>query len=217
MSRSSLCGFCAPIFVFAALAGCTANADRVFPLPNVNLGVSIRTPAALPPKCQGQKTVSKYASITDKLATSPTAACIPAFGGFGGTLGFPGASPSITVSIIVSTTNYNHKMPPLEKSGSPLVYIQGALSGGTSFGKTLPSGGGLAGAEIVAGTTYTVTGKFSAGGRSAPLGPCYAVGTPSKYGGALPGITRLFPTITIPVAGSAFFEIYKGKLAAKGC
>jgi hypothetical protein len=168
-----------------------------------------------PPDCKGQKTTKQYASVEEQLKTGGGKACVPAFGGFGGKMAYPNLSPSVSLQLIDSTTNYD-KMPELG-SGTPILYIQLSISGQTSFGQTLPKGGALVGSGITPGKTYTTFGQASAFGIKENLPPCYAVAGKNKYGGSLTGLGTLLQGESVPTAATAVAEIYPGKQATQKC
>ena len=80
--------------------------------------------------------------------------CIASLAGLGGSLTYPPANPSVGVTLTGSTTNYNGKLPSLH-SGKPILYLQLAIAGATSFGQNAPAGGGFTGQPVKAGHTYT--------------------------------------------------------------
>ncbi len=96
--------FCAlPAF---ALAACSARPAA--PLPSTVFAPPASVlPEAGPPACKDQKTTQNYASLTVTLSTKGGSFCIPAYGGFGGTVKYPGASPSVKLKLISSTKDYN--------------------------------------------------------------------------------------------------------------
>src|SRR5579875_2684292 len=133
------------------LAACAQHSGA---LPTVaGLQQATGLPDASPPACKGQKTTSKYASLTVTLSTKGGSFCIPAFGGFGGSVKYPSVNPSVKLGLISSTTDYAH-LPQLG-SGTAIFYLQLALSGGTTFGADAPAGGGLTSKKIVPGKPYT--------------------------------------------------------------
>ena len=171
---------------------------------------------AAPPACKGQKTTKQYASDKEKFLSKGGSLCIPAFGGLGGSITYPPANPAVSVSLISSTTNYNHKLPSLH-SGSPVFYLQLSIPSGTSFGANAPAGGGLTGQPIVAGKDYTAFGQAVVFGVPFKFSPCYTVATKGKYGGSIGGVGTLLNGQTVPGAASAVVEIYAGKFASKKC
>ncbi len=202
-------------FAIAMVAGCTQHI-----LPSAVPGGAAqihRSPQRhrIPAPCNGQMTYQQYATVEDMLQTTGGVACVPAFGKFGGKVAYPNLSPSISVLIITSTTNYDN-MPSLG-SGTPILYIQLATSGGTTFGTQIPSGGGLLGSKIVPSKTYTAFGQAVVDGIKVDLGPCYAIAAKSIYGGKLNGIGTLLKGQNIPARANGVVEIYPGKQAANQC
>ncbi|MBV8530554.1 MAG: hypothetical protein JO104_04500 [Candidatus Eremiobacteraeota bacterium] len=172
-------------------------------------------PDITPPKCKGQKDTKDYASLTVKLSTKGGSFCIPEYGGFGGTIEYPGAKPSVKLKLISSTKDYNH-LPQLG-SGTAIFYLQLALSGGTSFGTNVRAGGGLTSKKIAPGKPYTAYGQATISGFKFGFGPCYAVATKGKYGGVVGGIGTLLKGVTIPSAASGVIEVYSGKQTSTKC
>ncbi|HEY6325699.1 MAG TPA: hypothetical protein VIW73_04160 [Candidatus Cybelea sp.] len=197
-----------------ALAACTAHAAA--PLPPTTLApLAGALPDAGPPLCKGQKTTKNYASLTVTLSTKGGSFCIPAYGGFGGSVEYPGANPSVKLKLISSTKDYNH-LPQLGQ-GTAIFYLQLALSGGTSFAPKVQAGGGLTAKKIIPGKPYTAYGQATISGFTLNFGPCYAVATKGKYGGIIRGIGTLLKGQSIPVAASGVIELYSGKQTSTKC
>jgi hypothetical protein len=128
---------------------------------------------------------------------------------------YPGANPSVKLTITSSTTNYDH-MPELGQ-GTAVFYMQLALSGGTTFGSTGTAGGGLTSQQIIAGNPYTAYGQAKAFGIKKNFGPCYAIAKQGKYGGVIGGIGSLLKGQNIPFAVNGIIEIYSGKQTRTKC
>jgi hypothetical protein len=208
----------ASLLAAALLSACAGHSGNAL-LPSVpsSLTPSLFAPMASPPACKGQKSSKKYGSLTVTLSTSGGSFCIPSYGGFGGSVTYPSANPSVKMKLISSTTDYNHKLPPLS-SGKPIFYLQLALNGATNFGTNVAAGGGLAGKKIIPSKTYTAFAQASADGITLPLKPCYLIAKTSKYGGVISGIGTLLKGLSVPVPASGLIEIYTGKLGgAKKC
>ena len=199
----------------ALLASCAAHGGVVPAGSFGPAGQSIVAPLRVPPDCKGQKTTSDYASITETLSTSGGSLCIPAFGGFGGKLKYPGADPSIDVSLTSSTTNYDN-MPELGQ-GTAIFYIQLGLSGGTSFSNYVGAGGGLASKTLVPKQPYTAYGQAVVYGFKYDFGPCYVVAKKNRYGGIIGGLGTLLKGQSIPVKANAVLEIYSGQQTQTKC
>src|SRR5580692_8055362 len=74
--------------------------------------------ASGPPACPRQRTKMTYGGHSAELRPSGGSFCIPAFGGFGGSLQYPGDDRPVILSIRTSTENiYNE---PLLSSGAPI-------------------------------------------------------------------------------------------------
>jgi hypothetical protein len=203
-----------------AVALSTACAQHGATLPATpSLGSDVPHRAAqpdlTPPQCKGQMNAKDYASLTVRLSTKGGSFCIPEFGGFGGTVNYPSANPSVKLSLISSTTNYDD-MPELGQ-GTAIFYLQLALSGGTDFGKRVSRGGGLASQSIVPGDPYTIYGQAVVSRIKVNFEPCYVIATKSKYGGAINGIGTLLKGQQIPVAATGVIEIYSGQQTSTKC
>ncbi len=208
--RIVLCAF--PALVLAACAS-----HGVAPLPPMVLAApaGVDRPGAGPPACKGQKTSKNYASLAVTLSTKGGSACIPAYGGFGGTVRYPGAQPSVKLKLISSTKDYDH-LPQLGH-GTAIFYLQLAISGGTTFASKVRAGGGLTAEEIVSGKPYTAYGRATISGVTLNFGPCYSVATEGKYGGVIGGVGALLKGQSVPFAAKGVIEIYSGKQSATKC
>jgi hypothetical protein len=193
-----------------ALSACAQNSNT---LPQPSLGSA--SPDTSPPACKGQKTQKQYATLTDKLKTQGGAFCIPAFGGFGGTLDYPDISKPVDLTLTSSIKNYYHQ--PVLGPGKPMFYLQFAISGATSFGTKLKTGGGLTGSKIVSGKPYTFYGEAVIDSQQIKLGPCYATATAGKYGGVIGGLGTLVESRSVPAATTGVFEVYSGEQTSTQC
>jgi hypothetical protein len=208
-TRIALCALTASF-----LAACSMRAAA--PLPSAAFAPPTgMLPDAGPPACKGQKTTKNYASLTVTLSTKGGSFCIPAYGGFGGSVKYPGANPPVKLKLISSTKDYNH-LPHLGQ-GTAIFYLQLALGGGTSFARKARAGGGLTAEKIVPGNPYTAYGQATISGFKLKFGPCYAIATKGKYGGVIGGIGTLLKGQQIPVAASAVIELYSGKQTSTKC
>jgi hypothetical protein len=207
----------ASLLTAAVLSACAGHAGNAL-LPSFPSSVapSLFAPMASPPKCKGEKVNSKYGSVTVTLKPSGGTFCIPAFGGFGGSVQYPSGSSTIKLKLISSTTNYNHKLAPLS-SGNPIFYLQLAAIGSTGFGTNTTAGGGLVGKQLKASHTYTAFGEASLSGITLPLTPCWVKAGKSKYGGSIGGLGTLLKGQTVPSGAKALIEVYSGKHASGKC
>lgn len=204
------------LLVTAFLSGCAVHsAGGVVPLTS-DATIAGVVPDTGPPPCKGQKTYGQYASIKEQLSSMGGSLCIPTFGGLGGSITYPPASPSVGVSLTSSTTNYNGKLPSLH-SGTPIFYLQLRIAGSTTFGQNAPAGGGLTGNAIKPGKPYTVYGQAKIFGFPVNLNPCYVVATSGKYGGVIGGVGTLLKGQKIPANTYGVIEIYPGKSASSKC
>ena len=201
------------MFFVLAAALVTACAQRVSTLPAAPQSLAVAD--LRPPKCDGQKDTKQYASLTVTLSTSGGKFCIPEYRGFGGSVKYPSANPSVQLSLISSTKNYDG-MPELG-SGTAIFYLQLALSGGTSFGSNARAGGGLTSKKIAPGKAYTAYGQAVVDGFKVNFGPCYSTATKGKYGGVLGGIGSLLKDQDVPVAATGVIEIYEGRQTSEEC
>ena len=172
-------------------------------------------PDLTPPTCKGQKTTKQYASLTVTLSTKGGMFCIPAFGGFGGSVRYPSANPSVKLQLISSTKNYNHQ--PKLGNGTAIFYLQLAISSGTTFGTNLPAGGGLSSKRLVPGKPYTAFGQAVIFSIPVSFTPCYTIATKGKYGGVIGGLGTLLKGQYVPVAAKGVIELYSGKQAGGKC
>jgi hypothetical protein len=196
------------------LAACAGHGGAMPPVATGSLAPSVTAEAKLH-DCKGQQTTKQYATVTGTLLTSGGSFCIPKFGGYGGSVKYPGANPSVQLTLTSSTTNYDG-MPELG-SGTAIFYMQLAISGGTSFGNKVGRGGGLSSKQIGAGQTYTVFGQAKVDGFPFNFTPCYVVAVKSRYGGTLGGIGTLLKGQNVPAAATGVIEIYEGKQASGQC
>jgi hypothetical protein len=200
------------------LAACAQQSGSTFAPPFDSAQgdrAALVLPDLTPPKCKGQKDAKDYATLTVTLSSEGGSFCIPEFGGFGGSVNYPGANPSVKLTETSSTTDYA-KLPQLG-TGTAIFYLQLALSGGTAFGEDVSAGGGLTSAKITAGKPYTVFGEAMVGTFEYKFPPCYAIATKGKYGGVIGGVGELLKGQILPAAASGFIEIYSGKQATSKC
>lgn len=201
----------------AALAACAQHGGATLPAAPLALQDNVAIPdgSATPPPCKGQKDAKNNASLAVTLTTKGGSFCIPAFGGFGGTISYPKAKPAVKVTVTSSSTDYN-KLPQLG-TGTALFYLQMSFASGTSFGNEIRPVGGLTGAAIASGKPYTVFGQATISGQKIKLGPCYSVASKGKYGGVIGAIGALFEFGVIPTKATGFLEVYSGKQTSTLC
>lgn len=196
----------------ALLHACAHTAGMV---PGGAAATQSLQPLANPPTCKGQKNAKDHATVTETLLTTGGSVCIPEFDGFGGKVKYPGANPSVQITLTSSTTNYDN-MPQLGQ-GTAIFYLQLAISSGTTFGKKVRRGGGLTAATIQPGYPYTVYGQAVVLGFKFNFGPCYAVAKQGKYGGVIGGVGTLLKGQQIPYAASGVLEVYSGQQTSSPC
>lgn len=198
--------------VVAILAGCGGSTigQRVAPsLP------ASESATAVPPPCKGQRTTKKYGSIVARIKRDGGSLCIPAFGGFGGSIEYPGGERGIKLTIRTSIQNIYDE--PQLGNGTSIVYLNLHFHAGTRFHKRLKADGGLTSQAITPGASYTAYGIVAVGHLDFMFTPCYAVATQGTYGGVLPNLGRLLSKATIAGAGFGVIEIYSGQQVSQEC
>jgi hypothetical protein len=195
------------------LAGCggAQNATTTVPAPG-----TLAPAASGPPSCKGQHTTKKYGDITATLKTKGGSFCVPAFGGFGGSIEYPGVERAVKLTIRTSTENI-YDEPQLGTTGTSMVYLNLHFHEGTHFGSNLKSAGGLTSESIDPGNTYTAYGIVAVGNLYLRFPPCYTIATQGPYGGVLPNLGNLFGGTTITGAGYGVIEIYPGQQVSEEC
>jgi hypothetical protein len=168
-----------------------------------------------PPACNGQRTTKKFGDITTRLRAKGAAFCIPAFGGFGGTMEYPGAGPAVKLTIRTSTENIYDE--PQLGTGTSIVYLNLHFHAGTHFRSNLKSKGGLTSETIDAGDVYTAYGIVQVGHLVLMFPPCYALATQGPYGGVLPNLGHLFSGTGVTGAGYGVIEVYSGAQVSEEC
>lgn len=172
------------------------------------------TPAIVPPACKGQKKTKQYASDTEKMTAAGGTLCIPAFGGFGGSITYPPANPAVKVTLTSSTTNYDNLPNP--GTGTAIFYLQLALLGNTRFGPSAPAGGGLASAAIKPKRAYTLYGAVALGSLWISFPPCFAIAKKGKYGGQISGLGSLLAGQSLEQTTGVVI-VYPGKQSTTKC
>jgi hypothetical protein len=197
-------------FAAAALLTACGQPSGTMPAP-----VTFAPAVTRPPACIGQHTKSKYGGISVRLKTKAGAFCIPAFGGFGGSMQYPGVQRSVKLTIRTSTEDIYDE--PQLGTGTSLVYLNLHFHAGSHFGSNLKSKGGLTSKMINASATYTAYGIVAVGHLVLMFPPCYTVATQGPYGGVLPNLGNLFVNTTITGAGYGVIEIYSGAQVSQEC
>jgi hypothetical protein len=194
------------------LAGCGGTQTAANAVPAT---AAFARAATGPPACKGQRTKSKYGEISTKLKTKGGAFCVPAFGGYGGSIAYPGVEPSVKLTIRTSSQNiYNE---PQLGTGTSLIYLNVHFHEGTHFGSSLKSKGGLTSQAIEPGNTYTAYGIVAVGNLYLRFPPCYTTATSGPYGGVLPNLGNLFSNTAITGNGYGVIEIYPGTQVTTAC
>jgi hypothetical protein len=195
------------------LAGC-AGAQTV--TNTVPAAASLARAASSPPACKGQHTTKKYGDISATLKAKGGAFCVPAFGGFGGSISYPGVEPSVKLTVRTSAQNI-YDEPQLGTTGTSMVYLNLHFHEGTHFGTKLESKGGLTSQSIDPGDAYTAYGIVAVGNLYLRFPPCYTIATSGPYGGVLPNLGNLFSDTTITGPGYGVIEIYPGAQVSEEC
>ncbi|HEX4012524.1 MAG TPA: hypothetical protein VHX17_01405 [Candidatus Cybelea sp.] len=205
------------LLAIAALSACAQHEGTTLPATPLAVQNSVGVPnaTATPPPCKGQKNGKTFASLNVTLSSKGGAFCVPAIGGFGGTISYPKAKPAVKVALISSSTNYK-KLPELG-TGTAIFYLQMTLATGTTFGNAIRPTGGLTAATISSGKPYTVYGQATVSGQKITFGPCYSVATKGKYGGVVGAIGALLEYGAVPTKAAGFLEVYSGKQTATQC
>ena len=165
-----------------------------------------------PPKCKGQVIVGHHAEVTERVPREGAALCVPSFRGFGGDLGFPAVDPAPQpVKLIVNAPQKGM----LLANHRPIFNLEWLPAEQFTFGKAAPPGG-ISGASMIPGKTYTGYGVIGFKGGSKKIGPCYSVATRGKYGGVFNNLGTLMEK-----QGGSFIvwdlTIYDGKEASRKC
>ena len=171
--------------------------------------------AAVPPVCKGQRTTKKYAQTKVLLKTRGGSFCIPEFGGFGGTMQYPGVEQRVQLTLRSSTKDIYGE--PQLGSGTAIFYLNLHFLAGTHFRTKLKSSGGLTAQVIEPSQPYTAFGIVAVGHLVLRFPPCYAIATQGPYGGVLPNLGELFSDTTITGAGYGVIEIYSGQQVSQEC
>ena len=205
-----------------ALSACGGTSTATLPPAATAFGPAAKSSGPAP--CTGQSTTSLFAtSATATLQSKSKLWCVPAFDGFGGTIGLPASRPTVTATFISSTTNYNQQLPPLAKHGNPIFYLQFQTSAGNTFGRSVRSGDGVASKKLIAGHHYTVYGQATTGSGGVlhliiNLGPCSTTAVAGKDGGTISGIGSLLKTQKLTNGPSTIiYEVYTGTRATQSC
>lgn len=195
------------------LAGC-AGAQTVPGGMVPAQGSYVRSGTA-PLVCKGQRTAKNYASLPEKLKTKGGSLCVPAFGGFGGSIEYPGLERSVVLTIRTSTQNiYNE---PQLGNGTSIVYLNLHFRASTRFRSRLKSKGGLTSPSISPGAAYTAYGIVAVGHLDLMFPPCYTVATQGPYGGVLPNLGNILRKATIAGVAYGVIEIYAGEQVSQEC
>jgi hypothetical protein len=214
------------LFALAILAisasGCTGQSNAVLPSQGNAAASLVSFPLAAPRDCKGQKKGSSGPSATETLSAKGGSLCIPAIDGVGGFLEYPGAKPSVKVTVTATTKDDDHfPYPPNQPNAKAVIYVEIASDGTTTtFGTKLRSGAGVTGKGIKPHSTYTAYSAFKGFGGfwKQPSGEttCFAVAKAGKDGGVI-GLGSLLKGQTISTApasasGTPFLiEIFPGE------
>jgi hypothetical protein len=171
------------------------------------------------PPCKGQKNTKEYASIGAKaLSTKGGTLCVPSFGGWGGTMDYPGPTSQASMALISSTTAYNPGAFPPPGSVNPIFYIQFKMNSyGVVFSSKLPAAGGLSSKSLTVGKFYTAQGASDVGSLWDVLGECSTKAFATGRGPTILGIGFVLENVHMGEASSGVISILPGKLATSRC
>lgn len=212
----------------ALLAGCAGYSSSIPVQPTggapgamLPLGLNPVAPdITAPPNCKGQKGTKYYASMAKQNIKEGSGAsvCVPAFGGWGGALQFPGTyNASYTVALTSSTKTYKGGLFPPAGSKTPIFYLQIAFSGFPGFYPTLPKGNPLESTHLTAGKPYTIEVlEYYYGLGWSPVGECYQNAKKAKNGNGLSGAGTIFEKITFREP-KGILEVFSGALVSNQC
>jgi hypothetical protein len=215
LSRLHHRGAALSLVAAAFLAACSGQSNNAF-VPTQSAPFASHTAQgptdfmSMPAACIGQKNSKDYATLDATFSTKGGTVCIPAFGGWGGSVTYPPAEPAAKVALTSSVKNYN-KMPNFDGSAA-MFYLQVTFKSPTGFGTKAPAGGGLIGKTLVPGKTYSAVAGASLLGKIKILGGCTAVATKTSSGGSISGLGTVLqgaPIAIAPITG--IVEIYPGK------
>jgi hypothetical protein len=210
-SRRYISRVCAALVLLAGCDGSRTATNGATLAPD-----AVRPAATSVPSCVGQRTTSKYGELTARLKRTGGSLCIPAYGGFGGSMQYPRVDRSAKLTIRTSLEDL-YDEPQLGNSGAPMVYINLHFHRGTHFGNRVQSNAGLTSAAIVPGDSYTAYGIVGVGHLILRFPPCYSVAVSGPDGGIFPNLGNLFNEITITGAGYGVIEIYSGEQVSQTC
>jgi hypothetical protein len=168
-----------------------------------------------PPSCNRQHTTKRYASITATLKTKGGLFCVPAFGGFGGSIKYPAVETSVKLTMHTSIKDIYDE--PQLGTGTSIVYLNLHFHAGTHFGSSVRNKGGLISATIYPGDAYTAYGIVAVGHLELMFPPCYSIATQGPYGGVIPNLGNLVSNTTITGPGYGVIEIYLGQQVSQEC
>jgi len=201
----------AAAIVASIVSGCASQSNDA--VPQQSVPTSIVLPQAAPPACKGQKNTKAGSSAEETLSSKGGSLCIPSFHGLGGSLEYPGATPSGKVTVTSTTVDDGFPTPG---SGAAVLYVEIALPAATQFASKLRAGGGLSGKAIKAKTDYTVFSNYK--NTFWYAGPsCYAVAKHGKHGGELAGLGEVLEGQNFTGGYTLLFEIYPSQQSQTLC
>ncbi len=222
MTFAFRCGTIAALVSATSLAGCAGGSTLVplqpsAPAANAFSFVNARLPNAGPPPCKGQKNTKQYATVGPQgISTKGGSLCLPAFGGWGGSIQYPNVNEGAQAYFTTSTTAYQPGLFPPPGSMTPLFYIQFSFSANVTFGSKLPAGNGIASEKVIPLKAYTAESALAFGSLWEPFGSCYSIAKKVKYGGGIGRVGSMFLGKHM-TPSSGVIEIYQGKLVGNKC
>lgn len=222
--QSSVClrTLLAPAILAIISSACAGQPNGAVPLQRDAAAPFVSLPLSAPRDCKGQKKKGGDASVTETLSAKGGSLCIPAIDGVGGALEYPGAKPSVKVTVTSTTKDDGFPYPPNQPNAKAVIYLELATTTITTFGTRLRSGTGVTGKGIKPHSMYTAYSAYNDFGIwRQPDGEnvCFAVAKAGKHGGVI-GLGALLQGQTVGVgefSGSPFLiEIFPGQESGAG-
>jgi hypothetical protein len=207
MFRSNLRGGALLAIAAVALTACsTQPSNALLPAQGSSdaRGSQIMASAKAPQPCKGQETTARYALVSTFFETNGGVACVPAIGGFGGTLAYPASSVRLAVTLVASPTNYNNL--PLLGHGKLIFYLRIVLRKSVDFGRTVGQDVGIVGPAFTPGKTYSAFLGATREGKTFPIRSCDIVAVTNNGSGALNGVGSLLSGLN--AAKPLFIQIF---------
>jgi hypothetical protein len=196
--------------VAVALTACSTQASNSLPPVQGSSdvrGTQVTAFAKASQPCKGQETTARYALVNTFFEAKGGVACVPAIGGFGGTLAYPASNVRVAVTLVDSPTNYNNL--PLLGHGKLLFYLRIVLRKSIDFSAVVGQDVGIAGSAFTPGKTYSAFLGATRDGNTFPIRSCDIVAVANNGGGALSGVGGLLRGVS--AAKPLFVQIFPSK------